>query len=190
MWRQRPTLDKWGNEKSEVIDSTSLNALALDISNATSSSKLKYHERLTNKLNDPKTFPKTYLAILKTIVNDSRIPMIPTLLVYNKLVTEFLDKRNRFNNFFAIQSTPIYNGSTVPVSKNIETRERLSTLEFSGDVIVNIIRSLDQNEAHGHDEISIRMIKLLPPQYRNHYIWFSETVLKLSHLPKKGKKQK
>ena len=82
-------MDKWGNEKSEVIDSTSLNDLALDISNATSSSKLKYHERLTNKLNDPKTFPKTYLAILKAIVNDSRIPMIPPLLVYNKLVTEF-----------------------------------------------------------------------------------------------------
>ena len=46
----------------------------------------------------------------------------------------------------------------VPVSTNFETRERLSSLEFCTDDIVNIIRSLDQNKAHGHDEISIRMI--------------------------------
>ena len=41
-------------KKSGSIDYTSLNALTLDISNAISSSKLKYHERLANKLNDPK----------------------------------------------------------------------------------------------------------------------------------------
>ena len=52
--------------KSGSIDYTSLNALTLDISNAISFSKLKYHERLANKLNDPKTAPKTYWAILKT----------------------------------------------------------------------------------------------------------------------------
>ena len=31
---------------------------------------------------------------------------------------------------------------------------------FCVDDIVKIIRSLDQNKAHGHDEISIRMAKL------------------------------
>ena len=41
--------------KSGSIDYTSLNALTVDISNAISSSKLKYHERLANKVNDPKT---------------------------------------------------------------------------------------------------------------------------------------
>ena len=46
--------------KSGSIDYTSLNALTIDISNAISSSKLKYHERLANKLNDPKTALKTY----------------------------------------------------------------------------------------------------------------------------------
>ena len=146
--------------KSGSIDYTSLNALTLDISNAISSSKLKYHERLANKLNDPKTAPKTYWAILKTFVNGSKIPLIPPLLVDNKLVTDFLDKANLFNNFFAKQCTPISNDSTVPVNINFETRERLSSLEFCVDDIVKIIRSLDQNKAHGHDEISIRMIKL------------------------------
>ena len=91
--------------KSGSIDYTSLNALTLDISNAISSSKLKYHERLANKLNDPKTAPKIYWAILKTFVNGSKIPLIPPLLVDNKLVTDSLDKANLFNNFFAKQYT-------------------------------------------------------------------------------------
>ena len=85
---------------------------------------MKYHEHLANKLNDPKTAPKTC------------------------------------NDFFAKQCTPITNDSTVPVSINSETRERLSSLEFCVNDIVKVIRSLDQNKAHGHDGISIRMIKL------------------------------
>ena len=44
--------------KSGGIDYTSLNSLTIDISNAISSSKLKYHERLANKLNDPKQLQK------------------------------------------------------------------------------------------------------------------------------------
>ena len=59
------------------INYTSLSALTLDISNAISSSKLKYHERLANNLNDPKTASKTYWAILKTFVNGSEIPLMP-----------------------------------------------------------------------------------------------------------------
>ena len=110
--------------KSGSIDYTSLNALTLDISNTISSSRLKYHEHLANKLNDPKTVPKTC------------------------------------NDFFAKQCTPITNDSTVPVSINSETRERLSSLEFSVNDIVKVIRSLDQNKAHGHDGISVQMIKL------------------------------
>ena len=46
--------------KSFSIDYTSINAPTLDISNAISSSKFKYHERLANKLNDPKTTLKSY----------------------------------------------------------------------------------------------------------------------------------
>ena len=36
------------------------NSLTLHISNAMSSSELKYHESLANKFSDPKTAPKTY----------------------------------------------------------------------------------------------------------------------------------
>ena len=48
----------------------------------------------------------------------------------------------------------------VPVFINIETRKMILSLEFCVDHIVKITRSLNQSKAHGHDEISIRMIKL------------------------------
>ena len=93
------------HRKSGSIDYPSLNAFTLDISNAIRSSKLKYHERLANKINDHKTAPKTYLTILKTFVNGSKIPLTPPPLADNKLVTDFLDKANLFNNFFTTQCT-------------------------------------------------------------------------------------
>ena len=46
--------------KSGNLEFTILNLLTQDISNAITSSKLKYYESLANKLNDPKTAPKTY----------------------------------------------------------------------------------------------------------------------------------
>ena len=52
--------------KSCKLDFTVLNSLTQDISDAITSSKLKYYEGPANKLNDPKTAPKTYFKILKT----------------------------------------------------------------------------------------------------------------------------
>ena len=161
---------------------TSLNALTLDISNAISSSK--YHERLANKVNDPKIACRTHWAILKTFVNGSKIP----LLADNKLVTDFLDKANLFSDFFAKQCTPISNESTVPVSINFVTRERLSSLEFCVDDIVKIIRSLDQNKAHGHDEISIRMIKLCASSISKPLHLIFRNCLETESFPKEWKK--
>ena len=45
--------------KSGNLDYTSLNSITQDISNTVNSSKLKYHEGLALKLNDPKTAPRT-----------------------------------------------------------------------------------------------------------------------------------
>ena len=38
--------------------------------------------------------------------------------------------------------------------------ESLSTINFSTDDILKIVRNLDPNKAHRHDKISIRMIKI------------------------------
>ena len=125
---------------------------------------------------------------MKTFVNGSKIPLIPPLLVDDKLLTDFLDKVNLFNNFFAKQCTPISNDSTVPVNINFETRERLSSFEFCVDDIVKIIRSLDQNKAHGHDEISVCMIKLCASSILKPLHLIFGNCLETESFPKEWKK--
>ena len=83
-----------------------------DISDAITSSKLKYYECLANKLNDPKTGPKTYWKIIKTFLNDTKIPLIPPLLVSNQLVSDFLEKANLFNDYLSKQRTAINNSAS------------------------------------------------------------------------------
>ena len=80
------------------VDHAIFSNITLELSNATSFSKAKYHERLAIKLNDPKTSPKTYWSILKTFVNGSKILLIPLFLVNNKFVIDFLEKANLFND--------------------------------------------------------------------------------------------
>ena len=146
--------------KSGNLDYASLNFITQDISNAVNSSKLKYHERLALSLNDPKTALKTYWKILKTFVNGTKIPLIPPLLVGNQLVTDFLVKANLFNDYFSQQCMTVDNDSSIPPNITFATEQKMSTLEFCTDDIVKIIKLWDPNKAHGHDEISIRMIKL------------------------------
>ena len=87
----------------------------LELSNVISFSKVKYHDRLAIKLNDPKTAPKTYWSILKTFVNASKIPLIPSLPVNNELITDFFVKANLFNGFFREQCRPIRNDSYLSI---------------------------------------------------------------------------
>ena len=95
---------------------------------------------------------------------------------------------NLFNNFFARQCTPISSDNIVPLSINFVTRERLSSLEFRFDDIAKIIRSLDQNKAHGHDEISIRMIKLCASSISKPLHLIFRNCLETESFPKEWKK--
>ena len=69
-------------------------------------------------------------------------------------------KANLFNDYFSQQCTTVDNDSSIPPNITFATEQKLSTLEFCTDDIVKIIKSLGPNKAHGHDEISIRMLKL------------------------------
>ena len=100
------------------------------------------------------------MEILKTFVNGTKIPLIPPLLVGNQLVKDFLVKANLSNNYFSQQCTIVDKDSSISPNVTFATEQKLSTLEFCTDDIVKIIKSLDPNKAHGHDEISIQMIKL------------------------------
>ena len=94
------------------------------------------------------------------ILNDWKVPWILLILLDNKLVTYFHKKANFFNCFFAKQCSVIENNSVLPSSTNTITDQYLSNIEFTKDDIKWIICKLDPNKAHGHDMISISMLKM------------------------------
>ena len=73
--------------------------------------------------------------------------------------TDIKTKANIFNKFFAEQCTPLIKDGVLPTCQHVLTQSRLHSINFSFEEISKIIRSLDVNKAHRHDDISIRMIK-------------------------------
>ena len=52
------------------------------------------------------------------------------------------------------------NQSELPGTLSKKMGESRTTVDFSNKDILKIIRNLDPNTAHGHDMISIRMVKI------------------------------
>ena len=78
----------------------------------------------------------------------------------NKYVTNFNKKARIFISFFAQQCSLMNNSSKLPSTFLKRTEKVISSISFSSNDIVEIIRDLDPNEAHGHDMVSIRMLKI------------------------------
>ena len=121
--------------------------------------KNDYFIRLGKKFCDPSRSIKTYWTTLRTLWNGKKVPNIPPLLVNNELITEFEAKANIFNKYFASQCTTINNNSVLPSTLNHLTDDKLSSFNISSEVISQLIKNLDPNKAHGHDEISVKMLK-------------------------------
>ena len=136
-----------------------LQNLSKEISTMILERKEKYYNHLSMKLNNPNTSAKTYWSILKSFYNGSKVPLIPPLLVNNQIVSDFTKKTNIFNDFFALQCTPLNNSSVLPAKVTFKTQSRLNSICFEEDDILKIITNLNVDKAHGHD-ISIRMLKI------------------------------
>ena len=100
------------------------------------------------------------LSILKTFYNPKKIPLIPPLLIDYKFVTDIKTKANIFNKFLLEHCTPLNNDSWFPTNQIFLTQSRLGSLAFSEVEIFNIIRAFSIHKVHGHDNVSIRMIKI------------------------------
>ena len=121
--------------------------------------KCNYFRKAGKTLADPGTNGKTYWTLINTVLNKVKIPMIPPLLENGVFVTDFTEKAQIFNDYFILQCTTIDTGSEIP-RDTPETTTLISDFVISDEKILNIIRSLYPNKAHGWDEISVRMIKL------------------------------
>ena len=122
--------------------------------------KSKYYENISKKLCSKATAPTHYWSLLKTMLNDKKVPCILPIFHDNKFITDFSKKANLFNSFFVKQCPIIENNSVLPSSTNPITDQYLANIEFTKDDIKRIICKLDPNKAHGNDMISIRMLKM------------------------------
>ena len=89
-----------------------------------------------------------------------KIPIIPPLYCNGNFITDFCQKAELFNSFFAEQCSILLNSSKLPTNLAPRTDQSLTSINFSQDDILKIIQNLNPNKAHGPDKISIRMIKI------------------------------
>ena len=85
------------------------------------------------------TSPKSYWSILKTFLNNKKIPCIPQLLQDDKFITNFKEKAEIFNHFFAKQCSLINTNSDLPSVLSKKTHKSLSTIKFTSDDILKIV---------------------------------------------------
>ena len=108
---------------------------------------------------DSNAASKTYWSILNRFLYNKKIPAIPPLLVDGNFISDFCEKANLFNNFFASICTPIKNNSRLPPFI-YKTNTRIHCFCVTSKDILSIINSLNSSKVHGYDNTTIKMIKI------------------------------
>ena len=122
------------------------------------------------------------------MLNNKKNPCIPPLLQGNKYVTDFKKNAELFNLLFAKQCSKIYNSSELPLNFLRKTDKSISAITFSCDDIATLIKNLDPYKAHGHDMISIRMLKLCAKPICKPLDLIFQSCVKQGKFPTKWKK--
>ena len=89
----------------------------------------------------------------------NKLPTISPLLVDGKLVSDFCNKANIFDNFVAFMCAPIDNASFLP-SFPFRTGSWIKSFHTTENDILAVIKTLNPNKAHGCNSISIKIIKI------------------------------
>ena len=97
---------------------------------------------------------------MKTSINGKKTPILPPLLVNNNLISNFREKANIFNDFFVQQCQPTAKNSILSTNQIFYTQNRLRDFDIDCGKILKLINGLNPHKAHGHDGVSIRMVKL------------------------------
>ena len=103
------------------------------------SCKSKYCENISKNLFSKAIAPICFWSLLKTILNDEKVPCIPPIFHDNKFVTDFSKKAYLFIYFFTRQCSIIKNNSVLPSSTIPITDQYLLNIEFMNDDIKRII---------------------------------------------------
>ena len=109
---------------------------------------------------DSTTSPRAYWSILKTFLNNKKISCIPPIYHNSNYITDFKEKAQIFNDFFAKQCTLLVENTSKLPTDSFKRTKNLSIISFTKDDNAKIIKNLNPNKTHGFDMISIRMLKI------------------------------
>ena len=121
---------------------------------------------------------KAYWPILKTFYNNKKIPLILPLLI--KFVTDIKQKQIFLITFLL--------NNVLLTNQLFMAQARVRSLGLNEGEILKIIRAVNINKAHGHDGISIRMIKICDESLLKPLLILFKNSLKLSYYPDIWKK--
>ena len=203
--RYRPSQPAWFNDKirnrlrkqNELYrkykykgylssDKINLDTFRSDTANIIESTKEKYLMSQGVKLADQSTGQKTYWKIMNEFLNKTKIPRIPPLFLNGKFIVCCKEKAQAFNNYFAEQCTPFDTNSVLPPMR-YHTNKRLSKFTISLTEIKDLIKILKTNKAHGHDGISVKMIKLCGDEICAPLLIIFNNILKTGVYPSQWK---
>ena len=154
------TFKRFRSDRRNICLRRQLNFLRDRLNDLIEASKQKYYCRMTNKLTNVEKSSKAYWSILKSFLNNEKISLIHLLFYENCFITNFNKKAELFNSFFADQWSLMSNASKLSSNFILYANNRLSTVTFSQNDIGKVIQNLNPNKVHGHDNISIRMLKI------------------------------
>ena len=169
---QRVRIENLKNEYSKIVEAD----------------KEKYMRSLGNDVASPQSGPKKYWSAMKKLLKNGLTSIIPPLLHNGTFITDAIDKSNIFNNYFKKQCQIIDTPSTIPENVEMFTDLIMNEVNFSENDILSHIVKLNINKAHGHDGISVRIIKMCGESLSKPlYIIFKNCISK-GYYPKKWKK--
>ena len=76
--------------------------------------KQQYFAKIAKKLSDPNISSKIYCCILKCFLMGKNVPCIPPIFHKHRFITDFREKAELFNSFFANQCPLVQNSSVLP----------------------------------------------------------------------------
>ena len=88
------------------------------------------------------------------------MPFISPFVINIQLITDFREKANFFNLYFAKHCTSIKNDSSIPTDTKCLCDATISEIDFEDQDTLKIIWALDMNKAHSQDNMLTRMIKV------------------------------
>ena len=133
--------------------------LRLECQQAVEDAKHAYMTNLGIKLHNQYTNGKMFWKIVNKVINKSKAPKVPPILVDNKFILNCKEKATLFTTYFCKQCTINLTTSVLP-NLTYKTNEKLDQFPITVNDLTPLIHNLNPNKATGPDGISSKMLLL------------------------------